>query len=208
MGTMKKTRTTKTLLARTSRGERTRKRILKSAEEAFGKLGFHGASIADITRGAGIAQGTFYIYFPNKEAALRELVQQLGNDLRKFVSRRVAGSRDRLEAEERGLRAFLDFVAENQNLYRILQDAFIVDESIYRDYYETFGAAYERLLRQAEGRGELCPGDSRVRAWALMGVGHFLGMRFALWDRDIPFDEVVATAADMVRGGLSARGKP
>ncbi|HEX5515148.1 MAG TPA: TetR/AcrR family transcriptional regulator [Gammaproteobacteria bacterium] len=204
---MKKEPATVAAVAKTPRGERTRRRILKSAEEAFGRLGFHGAGIVDITRGAGIAQGTFYCHFPSKEATLRELVRQLGRDLRRFVAERVAGSSDRLEAEERGLRAFLDFVAANKNLYRILQEALFVDESIYREYYETFGTAYERLLRQAEVRGEIAPGDSRVRAWALMGMGHFLGMRYALWQRDIPFDEVVATAADLMRNGLAAGGE-
>lgn len=190
---------------RTKRGERTRLKILKAAEEAFGTLGFHGAGIIDITQRAGIAGGTFYCHFPSKEETLRELVRQLGRDLRAFVAQRVAGSQDRLEAEERGLRAFLDFVAEHQNLYRILQEALFVDESIYREYYEAFGAAYERLLSQATGDGELRPGNSSVRAWALMGMGHFLGMRFALWERDIPFDEVVATAADLMRHGMAAR---
>lgn len=204
---MKKEPDTVAAAAKTPRGERTRMRILKSAEDAFGRLGFHGAGIVDITRGAGIAQGTFYCHFPSKEATLRELVRQLGRDLRRFVAQRVAGSSDRLEAEERGLRAFLDFVAANKNLYRILQEALFVDESIYREYYETFGAAYERLLRQAETRGEIAPGDSRVRAWALMGMGHFLGMRYALWQRDIPFDEVIATAADLMRNGLAAGGE-
>jgi AcrR family transcriptional regulator len=204
---MKKEPATVAAVAKTPRGERTRMRILKSAEEAFGRLGFHGAGIVDITRGAGIAQGTFYCHFSSKEATLRELVRQLGRDLRRFVAERVAGSSDRLEAEERGLRAFLDFVAANKNLYRILQEALFVDESIYREYYETFGTAYERLLRQAEARGEISPGDSRVRAWALMGMGHFLGMRYALWQRDVPFDEVVATAADLMRNGLAAGGE-
>jgi AcrR family transcriptional regulator len=191
---------------KTQRGQRTRARILRAAEEAFGRLGFHGAGIIDITRGAGIAGGTFYCHFPNKEATLRELVRQLGRELRAFVAKRVEGSADRLEAEERGLRAFLDFVAEHQNLYRILQEALFVDESIYREYYESFGAAYERLLRASQSRGELSEGNSQVRAWALMGMGHFLGMRFALWQRDVPFEEVAATAGDLLRHGLAARG--
>ncbi len=204
MSTASRSRKNVVAAPKTRRGERTRRRILKAAEDAFGTLGFHGAGIVDITRGAGIAQGTFYCHFPNKEATLRELVRQLGHELRRFVAERIAGSRDRLEAEEWGLRAFLDFVSEHQNLYRILQEALFVDESIYREYYESFAEGYERLLTQATVRGELSPGNSRVRAWALMGMAHFLGMRFALWERDVPIEEVVATAASLMRAGLAA----
>ena len=58
---------------KTARGARTRARILKAAESTFGTLGYHRAGISDITRDAGVAQGTFYNYFAGKEEILREL---------------------------------------------------------------------------------------------------------------------------------------
>lgn len=51
----------------TKRGRDTRDAILRAAEEVIGARGFAAASIADITRAAGIAQGMFYIYFDGKE---------------------------------------------------------------------------------------------------------------------------------------------
>ncbi|MED5603536.1 MAG: TetR/AcrR family transcriptional regulator, partial [Pseudomonadota bacterium] len=56
---------------KTARGARTRARILKAAEHTFGTLGYHRAGISDITRAAGVAQGTFYTYFAGKEEILR-----------------------------------------------------------------------------------------------------------------------------------------
>ena len=40
-----------------------------------------------------------------------------------------------------------------------------------------------------------------------MGLSNFLGLRFALWDRDRSFDEVVATISDLFRNGLALDGK-
>src|SRR6266571_5021245 len=54
------------LMPMTARGEATRRRILDAAEEVFGEFGYYEASISEITRRAGIAQGTFYIYFHSK----------------------------------------------------------------------------------------------------------------------------------------------
>ena len=48
---------------KTARGARTRAKILKAAEDTFGTLGYHRAGVTDITRAAGVAQGTFYTYF-------------------------------------------------------------------------------------------------------------------------------------------------
>ena len=50
--------------------------ILEAALEIFGEHGLVGARLEDIARRAGIAKGTIYLYFPNKEALFREVVRQ------------------------------------------------------------------------------------------------------------------------------------
>lgn len=190
------------LTPRTRRGAQTRGRLLQAAEEAFGSRGYHRAGISDITRAAGVAQGTFYSYFRNKEDVLRELVRNMGRDVRAHLATEVVGADSRLEAEARGLRAFLAYVAGHPWMYRVLQEAQFVDEGIYRDYYEAFGESYLRLLVSAQEAGEIRPGDNAVRVWALMGMAHFLGLRYGLWQRDVPLDRVVDTVRDLLQHGL------
>ncbi len=50
--------------------------ILEAALEIFGEHGLVGARLEDIARRAGIAKGTIYLYFPNKEALFRDVVRQ------------------------------------------------------------------------------------------------------------------------------------
>ena len=190
------------LIPRTRRGAQTRGRLLRAAEEAFGSRGYHRAGISDITRAAGVAQGTFYSYFRNKEDVLRELVRNMGRDVRAHLATEVVGARTRLEAEALGLRAFLAYVAGHPWMYRVLQEAQFVDEGIYREYYEAFGESYLRLLSSAQGAGEIRPGNNAVRVWALMGMAHFLGLRYGLWQRDVPLDRVVDTVRDLLQHGL------
>ncbi len=47
-----------------------RKRLLHAAIQTFGRRGFHEAKIADIAAEAGVAEGTVYLYFRNKEDLL------------------------------------------------------------------------------------------------------------------------------------------
>jgi AcrR family transcriptional regulator len=49
------------------KGARTRRRLLDAAERVFAELGYHDASIVKITEAAGVAQGTFYLYFTGKQ---------------------------------------------------------------------------------------------------------------------------------------------
>jgi AcrR family transcriptional regulator len=54
-----------------------RAQILDAAAIVFAARGFHAATIKQIARQAEIADGTIYIYFPNKEALLLGLLDRL-----------------------------------------------------------------------------------------------------------------------------------
>src|SRR5947209_18779444 len=103
-------------LPMTARGEATRRRILDAAEEVFGELGYYEASISEITRRAGIAQGTFYIYFRSKHEVFAEVVEDIGKRLRSATRAAIAEAPDRLEAERRGFAAFFEFVAAHRRI--------------------------------------------------------------------------------------------
>lgn len=191
--------------AKTARGAQTRARLLQAAEQVFGGKGFHAASITEITQVAQVSQGTFYIYFHDKEEAFRALVEHMGQEIQHVIREKIAGVHSRLEAERLGLRTFLSFVAEHKNLYRIVLESLFVDEAIYRKYFSEFGALYQGRLDAAVANHEIGVGDTEVRAWCLMGISHFLGMRYSLWDNPEARDRVVDAAADFITNGLQAR---
>lgn len=192
---------------KTARGARTRAKILNAAEEAFGSKGYHQTGVTDITRLAGVAQGTFYTYFASKEDTLRELVRDMGQKVRTFLASEIKNAKSRVEAEALGLKAFLNYVAANPSLYKVLQQAQFVDEAIYQEYYNAFGRGYLRMLSDATKKGEIRPGNDEVRVWALMGMSNFLGMRFSIWEQDIPTDKIVETITDLLTHGLALTSK-
>ncbi|MNL56048.1 hypothetical protein D3C87_1795090 [compost metagenome] len=49
------------------------------------------------------------------------------------------------------------------------------------------------------------PGDAEVRAWCLIGISNFLGMRYARWKRPPSMEKVVDTAFDLISHGLQPR---
>jgi len=189
---------------RTRRGQETRAALLRAAEEVIGAKGFAAAAISDITRAAGIAQGTFYIYFDSKEHVFRELVLEMGRLTRKTLSQAVAGAPDRLTAERLGLRAFLEIAATRPTLYNVVQEARFVDPASYDAYFQAFAKNYTRNLSASAAEGTIRPGDAEIRAWALMGMAVTLGERYGL-DRakdGATRDRVVAEVFDMLERGL------
>lgn len=53
-----------------------RNKLLQEGKELFGGLGLKKTSISDLTNRAGIAQGTFYLFFTSKEALYFEILEQ------------------------------------------------------------------------------------------------------------------------------------
>jgi TetR/AcrR family transcriptional regulator, repressor for uid operon len=62
------------LVSECTRAETRRTQILRAAEDCFRCKGFHGASIALISKAAGMSPGHIYHYFENKEAIIAAIV--------------------------------------------------------------------------------------------------------------------------------------
>lgn len=205
MATPSSSLTTAPIVPATARGEATRRKLLDAAEIEFGHRGFHAASVSSITTRADVGQGTFYLYFHSKEEIFVTLVQDIGHALRKTMRTAVSDIQDRLAAERAGLEAFFAFAHSHPGLYRIVQECQFVDEPTFRAYYEKLASGYARDLAVATSEGQLSPGDAETRAWALMGVGHFVGMKHCLWERSLPSPAVVDSVMDLVRKGIEPR---
>lgn len=187
---------------KTKRGRETRDKLLEAAENEFGERGFHEAAISGITQRAGVALGTFYVYFDSKEEIFRALVSHMGHLTRQWIAERIAESPDRLTAERRGIQAFFEFVRRHNNLYQIISEAQFVAEDAYREYYTAFADAYRQNLERAADDKDIREGDYEVWAWALIGMSVFLGMRFAAWDDSRSSEEMAATVADLISTGM------
>jgi len=173
----------------TTKGTRTRARILQAATDIFAEMGYHDASIVKITEAAGIAQGTFYLYFSSKQEVFEQVVCDLNSRVRHAMVEAAGAQTDRRAAEREGFRAFFRFTAQNPQLYRVIRQAEFVAPHVLRRHYERIAEGYVEGLRAAQARGELAPVDPEVLAWALMGIGEIVGMRWALWEDDVPPSE-------------------
>jgi AcrR family transcriptional regulator len=189
----------------TARGEATRRRLLTAAEQEFGAKGYHGASVSSITQRADIAQGTFYLYFRSKEEMFVTLVRDIGHQLRAHSAQAITAATNRLDAERLGLEAFLEFTSKHRGLYRIVQESQFVDPQIFREYYETLAEGYAGALAAAARKGEITDGDAETRAWSLMGIGHFLGQRWCLWQKKQPPQEVLNEVMRLITHGMGTQ---
>jgi len=190
-----------------TRGELSRRRLLHAAKTCFSRKGFYATSIAEITRRAGVSLVAFYLYFSSKTEILDELVRDLNAQLRRNARAAIANLTDRREIERQGFRAFFHFIRRNREAYRIVREAEFVSPSVARWYFERLAQGYVRGLQEGMRRGEIRSLDAETLAYCLMGIGHFVGLRWVVWSSrpSLPkrtFEHVV----DLILHGLKGSG--
>ena len=196
---------------RTARGQETKRRILEAAETVFLEHGYQGASVSRITDRAGVGQGTFYLYYPTKHEVFVELVDDLNRRVRQAMSLGAQRGADRFESEREGFREFFRFTAQHPAIFRIVRESEFVAPEAMRRHYTRIVEGYSSGLETAIAAGEIDPEvDPSVAAWALMGIGEMIGMRWILWegsDGEVP-DAVLDEMMRFIRRGLGTTHPP
>jgi AcrR family transcriptional regulator len=176
--------------------------ILVAAREVFSDLGYGSASVRDIVRATDLATGTFYNYFPDKEAVLRALVDEIAVEARARVraARAAARSVDGFVAE--GFRAYFEFLAKDRATLALMRRNAGTIRALFNE--PAIGAGVEELrddLEAAVAAGALPTHDADLMAAAMVGAGIEVGMRMV--ERDPPDVEgAVAFVTDVFLGAL------
>jgi AcrR family transcriptional regulator len=189
----------------TERGRATRKALLDAAEEVFGEKGYDGASVAEITRRTGVAQGTFYVHFSEKNATFSQLVRHVNHKVRANSAQAVVGLTDRMDIEREGFEAFFDFVEEHPGIYRIIRDAEFAAPEAHRYHYAKIAEGYQKGLIEAMETGQIADDvDPELLAYILMGIAEFMGARLGSWSDRLPRERALEQLMKFIARGLGA----
>ena len=184
------------------RGVQTRTRLLEAAEQVFADVGYHEASIVKITEAAGVAQGTFYLYFEGKKQVFDELVVDLNRRVRHAMKEASSKGTTRVESEVLGFAAYFRFTSEHKALYRIIRQAEFVSPEMLRYHYDRLSEGYVEALTEAVESGEIGDVDPKVTAWALMGMGELIGLRWLLMENRDRMPKPVLDEIERIIGGV------
>lgn len=186
----------------TKKAMETRQKLLNAAEKVFGKKGYYEASVVNITQEAEVGQGTFYNYFQTKKEIFEALIQQYSKDLRIAIKKEMQGAKNHEEAQRKGFIGFFNWVKKHPDLYSIVQQAVVVDQDLYKWYYQKLAQGFLKSLSSGVQEGEFKDLDLETVAYSLMSIGQFLGMRWVYWEgRDVP-EEVFESAMTLIFYGL------
>jgi AcrR family transcriptional regulator len=142
--------------AETSSGGR-REQLLTAAREVLAEHGYERTTVSSIATRANVAQGTFYLYFPSKEA----LPGALAMELSRALGAATAGVNDRDLPLEEAIVALQDavFGAASQfaDVLPIANRGYELAEQFdeWLSLTEPWRIQLEAFLRRLQGRGEI-----------------------------------------------------
>ncbi|CCK79292.1 FadR: transcriptional regulator, TetR family [Desulfobacula toluolica Tol2] len=96
-------------------------KILDSAGAVFAQFGFYKATISQIASRAGVADGTVYLYFKNKEDILYQFISFKTNSVFKKINAAVEKGRNAEEKLRQLIRSHMDEFQKDKNMAIIFQ---------------------------------------------------------------------------------------
>jgi AcrR family transcriptional regulator len=150
--------------SREARGAARRETILMAALDEFSERGFAATRLEDVARRAGVAKGTIYLYFRDKESLFQELIRTMLTPLVGTIE--AMGAADLPLAQLGGHIAEM-FVREVYETRRKDVVRLMITEGrrfpklaefYYREVLSRIIAAVRALLKRAAARGEVPPG--------------------------------------------------
>ncbi len=188
------------------RMEATRERILHTALDLFLRKGLEQTTIAEIAEAADVARGTFFNYFPTKEAIFNYLGRHL---LERMVASLPPPGTERRPAKERLVEFFLPacaWHAANPALSRFAYQVFVRDSAVLEAEESNLGPLFEMLaalVRDGQRSGELSPDFEAEDAATLLFGAYFSALRSWHVDgNERPLGEMMRSLVHLVIRGL------
>ena len=149
--------------------------LIESAENLFGKNGYMKTTVGDITKNAGVATGTFYLYFDSKYAVYEYILAKYKRDLKRTLAINLKDCKTREEKERAGLKTFILEAVKNPVCYHLVWESLYINPELFKKYYNSFAEEYALSLKKDSD--QLSSDDYLTMAFIFIGINNFVGLQ-------------------------------
>ncbi|HLH93592.1 MAG TPA: helix-turn-helix domain-containing protein [Xanthobacteraceae bacterium] len=179
---------------RAGRQAERRRVILAAALGEFSARGFAAARLDDIAEAAGIAKGTIYLYFRDKEALFQDLIRSEMSPVADALEAALAIDLPLRAVAEHAVELFVREVygTSRRDIIRLILTEGPrfpkLADFYYREVLSRIVTAVRRLLERARARGEL-HSDTLIHFPQLLGAPGIVAILWSgLFERQAPLD--------------------
>ena len=190
-----------------------RRRILDAAVSVFAQHGFYNAKVSQIAKEAGVADGTIYLYFKNKEDILIQVFIDAMDEILRRQEEAIGQVSDPLDRLRTFIRGHFASVAESRAMAEVITVELRQSSKFMRNTdMKPFGrylGMIARIIDDGVRSGVFAPAsDPRLIARAIFGAVDELALEWAMSDRNASLDVAGNRVADLFLSGLLVRSHP
>jgi AcrR family transcriptional regulator len=184
------------------RKEKTRQDLLLAAKKVLAEKGYYGSKIVDIAQAADIGVGTFYLYFPTKDALFLELVEDTARLLKNAIDTARAAVTDPVDKLRVANQTFFHFAETNRELFKIVFGHGNTFNELLRQVYALFVADAAERVHEGITCGAFRPVPIPVIANALVGMSAQV-VSWWIEQEEFSAEEMAETMTAMALRGLA-----
>ncbi|HVN86002.1 MAG TPA: TetR/AcrR family transcriptional regulator [Candidatus Binatia bacterium] len=183
------------------RRAQTRRDLLMAAQRILARAGYHNAKVADIAREADVGVGTFYLYYPTKEALFTELVEETARIFKRELDALIVTTPDPSDRARASIEMFLRLARDHRELFRIVFGHGAEFHDVVRRTQARFVADVRAVLQQGMASGVFRRNRPEVLAPALIGLSDRV-LSWWIEQDDVALEEVTASVLDFFFHGV------
>lgn len=187
-----------------------RRRILDAAVKIFAQFGFYNSKVSQVAKEAGVADGTIYLYFKNKEDILIQLFIDVMSAILRRQEDALVGVSDPIERLSTFARVHFDSVAESRALAEVITVELRQSSKFMRNTdMKPFGrylGTIAHIIEEGQQRGAFSSNiHPRLAARAFFGAIDELALEWAMGRRQSSLAEACTQTVDLFLSGLVMR---
>ena len=182
-----------------------RAELLKVAREILAEKGFEATTISEIVSRAGVAQGTFYLYFPSKISLIVTLAQEMQVQIEQALRASYAEAGDLNEMIERCVSAAFQIMGQYRDVLALIHSGirWIESEEAHEHIFAPYHALIAEAIRRAQDAQSVSPTiNPDVTAVFIVGVVYYSADQCYVYHSSIAPEVYVAEAGRFIRQAL------
>ncbi len=179
--------------------------LLAAAREVLAEKGLDAAKVSEIVARAGVAQGTFYLYFPSKLSLVIALAEDMDRQILAATQAAVARATTLAEGIDVGVAVAFEEMGRYRDVLGIIEARIGLVElraqsaHLYQEYY----AYVAGMIAQGQASGEVDRGvDPEIAARLIVGVLERAAEECYVLGQRAPDEEYVTQVASFIKRAL------
>lgn len=188
-----------------SKTQARRAELLRAAREVLAEKGFEATTISEIVARAGVAQGTFYLYFPSKISLVVNLTAEMQTNIEQALRAAYAEARNLGEMIDRSVQAAFDIMGQYRDILALVHSGICWNEAeeAHSRIFSPYHSLIAEMIQRAQESGIVNLSiNSQVTAVFIVGVIYYSADQCYVYHSAIPPEVYIAEASRFIRQAL------